>query len=144
MKNRIICIGNSLVETDGAGLGVYERLLTKKIPKNVELMEGGIAGLNLLCFLENVSTVVFVDAVEGFTLPGRIVLLNEEEIKSSLHDCHYGHDAGIAYLLTMLPEVCEGKLPHGVFLVGLEGHCSDDTIDRAAELAISIATLPQK
>lgn len=138
MKSRIICIGNRLNQADRAGLDVYDRLRMRALPGHVELIEGGISGLNLLCFLENAATVVFVDAVSGFTSPGTIVLLDEARIKAGLHNRHYGHDAGIAYLLTVLPKVCEGALPHGIFLVGLEGECSDDTIDRAADMAISI------
>ncbi len=138
MINRIICIGNSLVETDSAGIEVYERLRLKAIPEHTELIEGGLAGLNLLSFLEDVSTVVFVDSVSGFTSPGEIVVLNEKEIKAELNDLQYGHAAGIPYLLALLPAVCEGELPDRVFLVGLEGRCSCDTVDRAANLAIAM------
>lgn len=140
IKSRIICIGNRFVEEDCSGLEVYDRLLQKKIPENIELIEGGILGLNLLCFLENIFSVVFVDTVSGFTEPDQIILLNEKQIKSQLHSLHYGHDSGIPYLLTVLPEVCEGNLPQSFFMVGLEGPCSPATVDRAAALAISVAT----
>ena len=139
MKSRIICIGNRLVENDRAGIDVYDRLVLKKIPEHIELIEGGIAGLNLLCFLENVVNVVFVDAVCGFTAPGEIVVLNKEQIKNEIRDKHYGHYSGIAYLLTVLPKVCEGDLPRKIFLIGLEGRCSPQTINRAADMAILIA-----
>ena len=139
MKSRIICIGNRLAEIDRSGLDVYDQLILKKIPEHLELIEGGIAGLNLLCFLEDVLNVVFVDAVCGFTNPGELVLLSENKIKEQLHDAHYGHQAGLAYLLTVLPKVCEGKLPRKIFLLGLEGRCSPQTINRAADMAILIA-----
>jgi hypothetical protein len=38
-------------------------------------VEGGTAGLNLLCHLEQAKIVVFVDAVSGFTHPGHMVVL---------------------------------------------------------------------
>ena len=137
MNNRIICIGNRLIESDCAGIRVYDRLCIKHLPEHIELIEGGIAGLNLLGFLENATTVVFVDAVAGYVTPGEIVLLNEMEIQEALHNPHYNHAAGVAYLVTVLPKVCVEALPHHIFLVGLEGQCGDDAVDRAADLAIS-------
>lgn len=139
IESRIICIGNRLAAEDRAGLQVYDHLLGKKIPNSIEVIEGGIAGLDLLCFLENVFTIVFVDAVAGFTSPGKIIVMDQAEIKEKLYSVHYGHDAGIAYLLTVLPKVCQGDLPHKIFLVGLEGICSPETIAEAADLALLTA-----
>ena len=138
MKNRIICLGNRLMDHDRAGLQVHDRLSTKKLPGQTELIEGGISGLNLLCFLENAATVVFVDNISGFTDPGGVVVLTQDQIKTASHSLHYGHDAGLAYLLALMPRVCEMPLPRNIFLVGLEGQCSEETIDHAATLALSI------
>jgi len=123
---------------DRAGLQVYDRLCTRKIPAHIELIEGGISGLNLLCFLENAATVVFVDNVSGFTHTGGVVVLTQNQIKTSSPALHYGHDAGVAYLLAMMPQVCERPLPRNIFLVGLEGHCGEKTIDHAATLALEM------
>jgi len=126
------------MDHDRAGLLVYDRLSTKKLPEHTELIEGGVSGLNLLCFLENAATVVFVDTVSGFTDPGGVVVLTQHQIETASHPLHYGHDAGVAYLLAMMPQVCEMPLPRNIFLVGLEGQCSKKTINSAATLALSI------
>ena len=47
--------------------------------------------------------------------------------------------AGLAYVLSVLPKVCEGDLPEEIVLVGLEGELTTQMIDRAAELSIAIA-----
>lgn len=138
MNNRIICLGNRLMAHDRAGLQVYDQLCTRKIPPHTELIEGGLSGLNLLCFLENAATVVFVDSVSGFTHPGGVVVLTQNQIETASPPLHYGHDAGVAYLLAMMPQVCEIPLPRNIFLVGLEGHCGEEEIDHAATLALSI------
>ncbi|MFK5953069.1 MAG: hydrogenase maturation protease [Desulfobacterium sp.] len=142
MKNRIICLGNRLMVHDRAGLLVYDQLSTKKLPGHTELIEGGISGLNLLRFLENAATVVFVDTVSGFTDPGGMVVLTQQQIEMASHPLHYGHDAGLAYLLAMMPQACEMPLPRNIFMVGLEGQCSEKTINNAATLALSISQLP--
>ncbi len=124
---------------DRAGLRVYDRLAAGEIPPHIDLIEGGISGLNLLGFLENAATVVLVDTVSGFTHDGGVVVLDQARITEACPPLHYGHDAGVAYLLAVLPEVCETPLPRNIFLVGLEGQCSEETIDHAATLALSLA-----
>ena len=140
MKCVIICIGNRFVAEDAAGLAVLVFLETMRpLPKTIELVEGGLAGLNLLPLLEHGGRVVFVDAVSGFAQPGEIVLFNHQEIISTLAESHFGHGAGLAYLLTVLPMVCEGDLPEEIVLVGLEGECTTETIERAAKMSLRIA-----
>lgn len=138
--NQIICIGNRLVEDDAAGLAVYDRLKSRTLPDNIKIVEGGLAGLNLLPLLETGGRVVFVDAVSGFTSEGNIVILDQQVLLKETSNPAYGHGAGLPYLLTILPHVCEGKLPEEITLVGLEGRCRSEVIDKAVALSVEIAT----
>lgn len=138
--HHIICIGNRLVAQDAAGPMVFDRLRQRTLPKDIQLSEGGLAGLDLLPLLEQGGRVVFVDAVSGFTDAGRIVLLDQQELLCQTTDPAYGHNAGLPYLLAILPHVCEGTLPEAVTLIGLEGVCSSAVIDEAAALSIAIAS----
>jgi len=135
----IICIGNRFVAADAAGPAVFDRLREMVLPQGVDLVEGGLAGLNLLPFLENGGRVVFVDAVCGFAGPGEMVLLTEREITGTTSQVHYDHGAGLPYVLAVLPQVADGEPPEEIFLVGLEGECSMETIDQAARLSIAVA-----
>ena len=140
MKGVIICIGNRFVREDSAGCAVLAVLLDMQpLPPHVELIEGGMAGLNLLPYLERGGRVVFVDAVNGFAGPGEIVLLNRKEIISTFEAGPFDHEAGLAYLLSVLPRVGEGVPPEEIVLVGLEGECPAKTIERAARLSVLIA-----
>ena len=140
MRGSIICIGNRLIEEDAAGLRVFDRIQAlHPLPVGIELVEGGLAGLNLLPLLEHGGRVVFVDAIRGFTQAGKIVLLTHREILQAPGHFCFGHDAGLPYLLAVLPKVCEGELPEEMVLVGLEGSCVDETIEKAAEMSVSIA-----
>ncbi len=136
----IICIGNRFVNKDSAGLAVYDSLQNFQYdPLQVEIIEGGIAGLNLLPLLERGGRVLFVDAVSGFTQPGEIILLTSEEIIQAFSGTHYGHEAGLAYLLTVLPLVAEGEIPKEILLIGIEGSSTPDVITKAAKLSLEIA-----
>ena len=141
MRGCIICIGNRLVAEDAAGLAVFDRLQEMDpLPAGIEIVEGGLAGLNLLPLLEQGGRVVFVDAVKGFTRPGEIVLLDHREILHPPDEGHFDHGAGLAYVLAVLPKVCDGDLPEEIVLVGLEGECTRQTIERAAGLSLALAT----
>ena len=139
MKIRIICIGNRLLSQDAAALAVYDHLAARRLPPGIDLIEGGLAGLNLLPLLEEGGRVVFVDTVTGFAKTGSIVILKLPQIVESLAEEHYGHSAGLPYLLSVLPHVCEGEMPTETLLVGLEGECSDKLLLEAAALSLTIA-----
>lgn len=141
MKGRIICIGNRYIQEDAAGLAVFAELeKMHPLPRHIELIEGGLAGLNLLPLLEQGGRVVFVDSVRGFTQPGEIILLDCRDGVPTDDAGHFDHGAGLAYLLAVLPRVCDGELPKEIALVGLEGQCTGKTIERAARLSLGIAT----
>ena len=76
--NRIICIGNRFVEEDAAGLAVYDRLLEMDLPSSIQVIEGGLAGLNLLAHLEHGGRIVFVDTVTGFAAAENIVVFDQK------------------------------------------------------------------
>jgi hydrogenase maturation protease len=140
VKRCIICIGNRFVPKDTAGPAVFDRLREMHpLPAGIEIIDGGMAGLNLLPLLEQGGRVVFVDAVHGFSGPGEIVLLEHQEIVSTLGDCRFDHNAGLAYVLAVLPQVYDGDLPVEIVLVGLEGECTAPMIERAADLSLTIA-----
>lgn len=145
MKGFIICIGNRFVDSDAAGPLVFDRLRAMQpLPPGIELIEGGLAGLNLLPLLEQGGRVIFVDAVRGFAEAGELVLLDRQEIVGTESQPHFDHGAGLPYVLAMLPQVCDGELPEEIFLLGLEGGCSMQTIERAAGLSIAVAVLGVK
>lgn len=140
MKASIICIGNRFIAGDEGGPLVFDRLQNlPRLPDGISLIEGGLAGLNLLPLLETGGRIVFVDAVKGFADAGQVVVLAQEDILGNSSELHFDHAAGIHYLLTVLPLVCEGKLPEEIMLVGLEGECSTRMIERAADISLKVA-----
>jgi hydrogenase maturation protease len=137
MTRRIICIGNRYAAEDAAGPAVYDHLRRLQMPAGLELIDGGLAGLDLLRHLEGAEQVVFVDSVSGFGDPNKVLILTGDEV-AALASSRYDHSAGLAYLLRVLPEVCEGALPQ-VRLVGIEGLPDQAAIGVAATLALKIA-----
>ena len=134
---RIICIGNRYSALDSAGPAVYDLLAQRQLQSGLELIDGGLGGLNLIPLFEGVERVVLVDAISGFTRDAEPVILDPREIALQADEA-YGHAAGLPFLLRMLPEVLEGEMPQ-VVVVGIEGHQDASGIARAADLAERLA-----
>ncbi len=134
---RIICIGNRYDTRDEAGPKVYDRLAQNGLPHDVEVIDGGLAGLDLLRFVDGSERVVFVDAVSGFSHRAGVVVVDVDEVMEQT-SAPYDHAAGLPYLLRVLPEVCQGTTPE-IFLVGLEGPPGEEAVLAAAELSLALA-----
>ncbi|MDP4030178.1 MAG: hydrogenase maturation protease [Gallionella sp.] len=143
MKSFIICIGNRLLAEDSSALMVFDMLQQRTLPDNISVIEGGLMGLNLLPFLEQGGRVVFVDNVSGFTQPGSLVVLDQKEIIATGAE-HYDHNSCLAYVLSVLPKVSEGKLPDEIVLIGIEGPYTEKLVEEAANLSVYIAQNGQK
>lgn len=135
---RIICVGNRLRADDSAGPAVHDRLQRRSLPADVEVVDGGLAGLDLLRWVEGCDGVVFVDAVSGFLPDPGAGEVDPVAVAAAAEPC-FDHAAGLPYLLRMLPRVLDGSVPQ-VRVVGIEGDADDAVVDRAADLAERIAT----
>lgn len=137
---RIICVGNRYCESDAAGWRVLQRLRELPLPPGVEVIDGGLGGLNLLGLVEPSDRVVFVDQVRGAAQPGQVVVLDGTEACES-PVLRYGHGGGLGYLLNVL--AAEPEERRTVTVVGLEGCPDADGIDRAAQCALAaVADVP--
>ncbi len=81
VKTKIIGLGNPLMGDDGLGPAVIERLAERKIA-GVDLLDGGVAGLGLIGCMEDVESVIFVDAALMQTEPGTIRVFRPDEVVS--------------------------------------------------------------
>ena len=137
---RIICIGNRYVPGDDAGPRVYDYLSRQTLPERVELIDGGLAGLNLLRFIENSRRVIFVDSVSGFGEPGQVVRLRLplEKQPDEPASIRYDHAAGLQYLLEALPAVLESELPE-IVVLGIEGNASEESVILAGQACLQAA-----
>jgi hydrogenase maturation protease len=134
---RIVCIGNRHHPEDDAGPRVYSRLHAAVLPPGIELIDGGLNGLNLLRCLEGADRVVFVDTVSGFGRPGELVVLDPHE-GEAVASLPYDHTSGLAYLLRVFPALCDSPAPE-VRIVGIEGPAEAEAISAAAGLALRLA-----
>ncbi len=135
--NTILCAGNRYCKEDSFGSMVYDFLLNDTLPDNIDLIDAGLAGLDLLCHFEKSDRVIVVDSVSGFSSPKELVTITYAEMQNT-ETVHYGHSGGLQYLLNCLPAL--GVIPKtDVILIGFEGIAGEDTIVAAASLALESA-----
>ena len=81
-RDLVLGVGNLLLTDEGIGIHAVQRLLEMKaLPEEqVEIIDGGTAGLALLYYLEGVNRLVIIDAVETGGPPGTIVRLSGDKI----------------------------------------------------------------
>ncbi|MGZ8237864.1 MAG: hydrogenase maturation protease [Methylobacter sp.] len=113
----IICFGNELHGDDGFGIRIYAQLCRLTWPKDVEVFNAGIAGLNALRFLEDCSQAILVDALANFGNIGEVFVLRPEELADRQQQLT-GHGLGLPYLLEALKVIRE-SLPD-ILIVGVE------------------------
>jgi hydrogenase 3 maturation protease len=116
-SRHIVCFGNELHGDDGFGIRIYTQLHRLTWPKDVELFNAGIAGLNALRFLEDCRQAILVDALANFGNVGEVCLLRPEDLADRPEQLT-GHGLGLPYLLDALKVIRE-PLPD-ILIVGVE------------------------
>ena len=116
---RVICIGNGLHGDDAVGETVFNELSNDALPDNVELIDGGTAGMTLLPFFINCQHVLIVDLIkQAQGEEGQTVFY--EDVFPLLPEIRYTgeeHGGDIVTLLNLLPHYTDA-LPK-VSLIGL-------------------------
>jgi hydrogenase maturation protease len=112
MKITLLGLGSILMRDDGVGIHAVKALQERfEVPPELEIVDGGTAGLDLLPFIEGRDRVLFVDAVDFGKEPGFIRELVNDDIpaffskdKSSLHHIGLTDVLAMAQLLNIIPE----------------------------------------
>ncbi|HIJ96187.1 MAG TPA: HyaD/HybD family hydrogenase maturation endopeptidase [Desulfuromonadales bacterium] len=115
----VLGIGNLVMSDDGVGVLVAQRLQREyRFPDNVEVMDGGTLGLDLLPKLENISHLILIDAVETGQKPGSCIRLSGEELPIALETKVSPHQMGLKDLLAVSELM--GHTPREMVLIGIQ------------------------
>ena len=126
-RTLVLGLGNPLMGDDGAGLAALGLLQEEwELPPEVELVDGGTWGMNLLPLLESFDQVILLDAINTRACPGALVLLRREELpryfahKLSPHQLDLKEVLALAELREALPRtlMAIGVQPERVELNG--------------------------
>lgn len=130
----VLGLGNTLLQDDGLGVWAVRRLIAEYVlPETVEVLDGGVLGLDLLSRLEDVTALLIIDAVRAGLAPGTPMRLEGDAIPTVLARKMSMHQAGLQDLLAV--SALRGTLPPRRVLYGLE----PAVIDWGDELSPTLA-----
>lgn len=124
----ILGVGNLLFTDEGVGVRVAELLQDRyEFPQNVQVVDGGTLGLNLLSVISEADFLIVIDAVRNGGDPGTLYRLAGEEIpkrilaKNSLHQVDLLEALTCCQALDKVPEtVILGVEPEDITTMGIQ------------------------
>jgi hydrogenase maturation protease len=114
----ILGIGNLLMKDEGVGVHVIERLKEIQLPDNVEVLDGGTAGLDLVDFIAGRKKLIVIDAVNAGEKPGTIYRLTEENLAIKPKSISSFHEIDFMDALHM--SIVMDEKPKEILVIGIE------------------------
>lgn len=98
----VIGLGNTLRGDDGVGVIVARHLAQKDLPAGIEVIEGAMAGLDLLWSLQENQRLILVDAARMGAEPGEVRVLSGQEL-GAVSGVRFSstHGFGVSEVLTL-------------------------------------------
>jgi hydrogenase maturation protease len=120
-KVGVIGIGNPLRRDDGIGIVLLEKLVERKneLPENVEFVNGGTGGMNLLHILARYDVAVVIDAVNFDGEVGESKLFKSEDVNSKKIPINIStHESDILKVIQLSKKLKE--CPSKLFIFGIQ------------------------
>jgi hydrogenase maturation protease len=115
----VLGLGNMLMADDGVGLAALARLEEEWfISRDVELVDGGTWGMNLLPVIERADRVLILDAIDLGDPPGTLIRLEGDEIPRFLALKLSPHQIDLREVLALAE--LRGTLPGEVIALGIQ------------------------
>jgi hydrogenase maturation protease len=130
----VLGIGNALRGDEGIGAHALRRLVeTHSLTQCVEVIDGGVLGLELLPRLEGCAALLVIDAINNDAPPGTIVRLEGEAVPAVWEQKLSMHQAGLGDMLALLR--MQDKAPSRLVVWGIQ----PETIEWGLELSPTVA-----
>jgi hydrogenase maturation protease len=99
-KTLVLGVGNKLMSDEGVGVHVIERLVKKyELPGEVQVLDGGTLGLDLLYYLEGIENLLIVDAAKTGDEVGTMIRLEGEQVPAFMSIKISPHQMGVSDML---------------------------------------------
>jgi hydrogenase maturation protease len=123
LKILVAGVGNLLKHDDGLGIHLIEKLKEIKLPNNVEIMDLGISGMDILHHSENFDKIIFLDAIKVGKPPGTVYRIKPRDVEvgeNSLRDVIYMsmHEIDLEKVIALGRKL--GQMPNDVVIIGCE------------------------
>jgi len=130
-------IGNTLMADEGVGVHAVEALEQRfEIAEDVEVVDGGTTGMELLPMLQGADHLIVVDAVRVGKPPASVVRLADDEVPAFFKTKLSPHQVGLSDVLAALK--FGGGAPQSIVLIGVQPVSLEISMEMSPEVAARI------
>jgi hydrogenase maturation protease len=142
-RTLVLGVGNLLLSDEGVGVRVIEQLAASfDLPEDVQVVDGGTLGLDLLYYLDGVENLIIVDAVEMAKEPGRLLRMEGDEVPAFLSIKMSPHQVGIPDML--FAAKLKDLYPRNVVLWGVQPGSLATSLELSPAVASQVNILVEK
>lgn len=118
-KALVLGIGNLLIGDEGVGCRAATELASRfELPVNVECVDGGTAGFELLNMIDGKAHLILIDALKNDQQPGTVVMVEGEHVPKAFLARTTPHQLGICDVLAAAQ--LSDAMPESLTLYGIE------------------------
>ena len=140
MRHVVLGIGNILLTDEGVGVRVIERLEQEyELPPEVEIIDGGTCGMEMLEQLEDLDGLIVVDCVRCNQPPATPVLLKGDDVPVFFRTKLSPHQVSLSDVLASLEFT--DKAPKSIAIVGMQPVSMSLGMELSPEVAARVPEL---
>ena len=118
-KILVMGVGSILMTDEGIGIRAVEELQKRyRFPENVEILDGGTSGIELLSYISGVDYLIIIDAIKSGSPPGTVLKVEGEDVPAQFRIRISPHQLGISDLLAAA--MLTDEMPKQLVLFGIE------------------------
>lgn len=114
----IIGVGNYLMGDEGAGIHAIEKLRALSWPDNVEILDGGTAGVGLLHLIDGRDIAIIIDCADFGGAPGEIRIFDPDSLKQDARTESGLHATDLLTALELAKKTV--RYPKKVRIIGIQ------------------------
>jgi len=139
----VLGLGNLLLSDEGVGVHVAQHVSRRyQVPEQVRILDGGTLGLGLLPYLQGVTHLLVVDAIDAGQPPGAVVRLEGDAIPTALAHKMSMHQVGLQELLAL--SQLSGDTPAHIVLIGVQPASLEPGLEPSPLIAALLDTLADR
>lgn len=138
----VLGVGNLLMSDEGVGVHVIRMLVENyQLPEEVQVLDGGTLGMDLLYYLEGAENLILIDAVEAGKEPGTLVRLEGDDVPAFLSMKMSPHQIGVPDMLAAAR--LKDVFPKRLVLWGIQPELLEIGLDLSPTIAAKVDTIIQ-
>ena len=143
MSTLVLGLGNTIMTDDGFGVKVVTTLSSRyNFQGQVKLIDGGTLGLDLLPELEELDSLLIIDALDMRAEPGGIFRLEGEEVPRAFASKLSVHQMGLQDLLAVAE--FQGHAPRNLVVWGVQPECIEMGTELTAAVEQTVESVVEK